>query len=30
MSVMGFLFVWTIASLFFGPVIGKCIKEQMR
>ena len=29
MTVIGFLAIWTIASLFFGPIIGKCIRSVM-
>ena len=29
MTILQFLFFWTIASLFFGPIIGKCIRSIM-
>jgi hypothetical protein len=30
MTVIGFLALWTIASFFFGPIIGKIIKGAIR
>jgi hypothetical protein len=29
MTVTAFLFYWTLASFLLGPIIGKCIKEQL-
>jgi hypothetical protein len=29
MTVIQFLAAWTLASFLLGPIIGKCIKEQL-